>query len=127
MFNMQSCDEIHFSETFQTAYSYTPILELESGCDRSSQPGGGLNEWNSHGFHTLAAGAEELPYQKGSKWTMMAAGGINLVPEVITCGKTTSRSFVSRSFVTRNAEARICHCVSLGAGVWRIPGPMLPY
>lgn len=50
--------KIHFSETFQTVCSYT---ELESGCDKSSQPGGHLKEWNSHGFPTLAAGAEELP------------------------------------------------------------------
>lgn len=61
IFNMQGCDKIHFSETFQIAYSYTPILELESSWDRSSQPGGDLNEWNSHGFHMLGAGAEELP------------------------------------------------------------------
>lgn len=61
IFNMQGCDKIHFPETFQTAYSYTPILELENSWDRSSQPGGDLNEWNSHRFHTLGAGAEDLP------------------------------------------------------------------
>lgn len=104
IFNMQSCVKIHFSENFQTAYSYTPILELESGCDRSSQPGETWTNGTPRGFVHWVLVQRSFPIKKGSKRTMMAAGGINLVPEVIKPG----------SFVSRNAEARIHPLCPLG-------------
>lgn len=51
----------------------------------------------------------------------MAAGGVNLVPEVITHGKSPE---VSPPEMQRLEST---HGVPLGTGVRRIPGPVLPH
>ena len=50
---MQNCDEIHFSDTFQTANSSIANSGIQSGCNRYSQPRRELRKWNLHIFRSI--------------------------------------------------------------------------